>query len=103
MHKYYFMEKPVVASRENLIAFLDDKVLAPAINNTNCSEDIKRKVEHTRELLNRTNTAEEASNFFWYNIITSLRGYDSYKKFKEFGLTTFEDVREEFNILCYGE
>jgi hypothetical protein len=103
MHKYYFMEKPVKASREHLIAFLDDKVLAPAINGKNCSEEIKRKIEHTRELLDKTNTAEEVSNFFWYNIITSLRGYDSYRKLREFGFTTFEDAREEFNLLCYGE
>jgi hypothetical protein len=103
MHKYYYMEKPVIASREHLIAFLNDKVLEPALNNTDCPVEIRRKVEHTKELLNKTDTADEVSNFFWYNIITSLRGYDSYKKFKELSFTTFEDVREEFNFLCYGK
>ena len=58
---------------------------------------------HTSELLNEMKTAEDVSNFFWYNIITNPRGYDSHKKFKELGLITFEDIREEFNILCYGE
>ena len=30
------------------------------------------------------------------------RGLDSHRVFKECGLTTFEDVRAEFNFLCYG-
>jgi len=47
--------------------------------------------------------SEEVVNFFWNNIVNNPRGLDSHKVFRECGLTTFEDVRSEFNFLCYGE
>jgi hypothetical protein len=104
MHKYYFSGKPVVASRESLVAFLDDKVLRPAIEDEErCTAEVKRKVTHTRELLSDKKTADEVANLFWDNIINNPRGLDSHKQFKECGFTTFEDIREEFNQLCYGE
>jgi len=34
--------------------------------------------------------------------VNNPRGLDSHRVFKECGLTTFEDVRAEFNFLCYG-
>jgi len=106
MHKYYYNDKKIIASKENLINFLEDKVLFPAINDereTIIVKEAKRKALHTKQLFEKMKTSEEVVYFFWNNIVNNPRGLDSHKVFKECGLTTFEDVRGEFNFLCYGE
>jgi tagatose-1,6-bisphosphate aldolase non-catalytic subunit AgaZ/GatZ len=32
MHKYYYNDRKIIASKENLINFLNNKILLPAIN-----------------------------------------------------------------------
>jgi len=106
MHKYYNNDKKIIASKENLLNFLEHKVLLPAINDervTDIVKEAKRKALHTKQLFDKMKTSEEVVNFFWSNIVNNPRGLDSHKVFKEGGLTTFEDVRDEFNCLCYGE
>ena len=105
MHKYYYDDKKVVAGKETLIMFLNHKVLLPAINDTRDNElvnEAKRKANHTQELFEKMETADEVINFFWNNIINNPRGLDSHRVFKECGFTTFEDIRSEFILLCYG-
>jgi hypothetical protein len=106
MHKYYYNDKKIIASKENLINFLDHRVLLPVINDirdTIIVKEAKRKALHTKEIFDSMKTSGEVANFFWNNIINNPRGYDSHKVLKECGFTTFEDVRSEFNFLCYGE
>ena len=106
MHKYYYNDKEIITTKENLINFLTHKVLMPIINDkrkTTLVKEAKRKAKHTEQMFNSMNTAEEVVNFFWSNIINNPRGLDSYKVCRECGFTTFEDVRSEFNFLCYGE
>jgi len=106
MHKYYYNNKKIIVSKENLINFLDHKVLLPAINDkreTSIVKEAKRKALHTKQLFDKMKTSEEVVNFFWNNIVNNPRGLDSHRVFKECGLTTFEDLRSEFNFLCYGE
>lgn len=106
MHKYYYDDRKIIATKENLINFLYHTIFIPIINDerkTDIVKEAKRKVAHTQELFADIKTALEVSNFFWNNIINNPRGYDSYKVLKECGFTTFEDVRSEFNLLCYGE
>jgi hypothetical protein len=106
MHKYYYSDRKIIASKENLINFLDHKVLLPAIKEereTNIVKEAKRKALHTKQLFDKMKTSEEVVNFFWNNIVNNSRGLDSHRVFMECGLTTFEDVRGEFNFLCYGE
>jgi hypothetical protein len=106
IHKYYYDDKPVKASKESLTAFLDEKVLAPPLEDerkTDAVAEVQRKSVHTRELLGKLKTAGEVVNFFWDNIINNPRGLDSHKKYKACGFKTFEDIREEFNQLCYGD
>jgi hypothetical protein len=78
----------------------------PAINDnreTDIAKESKRKTLHTKQLFGKMKTADEVVNFFWNNIVNNPRGLDSHRVFRECGLTTFEDVRSEFNFLCYGE
>jgi hypothetical protein len=106
MHKYYYNDRKIIATKENLINFLEHKVLLPAINDerdTVIVKEAKRKAKHTKQFFDKMNTANEVANFFWDNIINNPRGFDSHKVFRECELTTFEDVRNEFNQLCYGE
>jgi hypothetical protein len=106
MHKYYYNDRKIIASKENLINFLEHKVLLPAINDEreiSIVKEAKRKALHTKQLFDKMKTSEEVVNFFWNNIVNNPRGLDSHRVFKECGLTTFEDMRSEFNFLCYGE
>ena len=106
MHKYYYNDRKIIALKENLINFLENKVLLPAINDereTAIVREAKRKAKHTKQLFDKMKTVDEVVNFFWNNIVNNPRGLDSYKVFKGCGLTTFEDVRSEFNFLCYGK
>jgi hypothetical protein len=106
MHRYYYNDRKIIASKENLINFLEHEVLLPAINDereTKNVKEAKRKALHTKQLFDKMKTADEVVNFFWNNIVNNPRGLDSHMVFKECGLTTFEDVRGEFNYLCYGE
>ena len=91
--------KKYMKSKEELIAFLDNKVLTPVENDPKSNITIKRKVRATRMRLNNLVSAEKVVEFFW-NAMATDRGIDSYKKIKAIGGTTFEDVREEFKKLC---
>jgi len=86
-------------NRDELVKFLEDNVITPAEKSKNSTTEIKRKIKHTREQIAELETAEEVENYFWH-LMTSVRGFDTHKKFKECGLTTFEDVRDKFAILC---
>ena len=106
MHRYYYDDKIIIASKENLINFLNHKILMPVINDkreTDIVKEAKRKAKHTKQIFEKMNTSTEVVNFFWNNIVNNPRGLDSHRVFKECGFTTFEDVRSDFNYLCYGE
>jgi len=84
MHKYYYNDRK------------DER-------ETSIVKEAKRKAKHTKQLFDKMKTSEEVVNFFWNNIVNNPRGLDSHKVFKDCGLTTFEDVRGDFNFLCYGK
>jgi hypothetical protein len=87
------------ATKEELITFLDEKVLVPAENHPQATETIKRKVRTTRMRLNNLTSPEKVEEFFW-NAMASDNGIDSYTKIKGIGANTFEDVRTEFKKIC---
>ena len=106
MHKYYYDDRKIITSKEQLINFLNHKVLVPILKDerkTAIVKEAQRRSSLTQKLLDNMNTPEEVSNFFWDNIINNPQGYESHKILKECGFVTFEDVRNEFNFLCYGE
>jgi len=87
------------ATKEQLVDFLEIKVLSPAEHHTNATDVIKKKVRATRMRLNKLISAEKVEEFFWH-AMASDNGIDSYTKIKEIGASTFEDVRAEFKKLC---
>jgi hypothetical protein len=87
------------ATKEQLITFLEKKVLIPADNHPKTTETIKRKIRATRMVIDRLDTVEKVEHYFWSAMATD-NGIDSYTKFKEAGFDTFEDVRAEFKALC---
>jgi hypothetical protein len=95
--------KPVIASKETLIRFLDDKVLLKAKNDPRATKEILRKIDHTHEQLENELPSKEDVVEWFTLLMNSPRGINSYKHFKNAGLTTFEDIREDFYKLCYGE
>lgn len=87
------------STKEQLIEFLEKTVLTPTENHIKATETIKRKVRATRMRLNQLHSAEKVEEFFW-NAMASDNGIDSYTKIKEIDGITFEDVRNDFKILC---
>jgi hypothetical protein len=87
------------ATKEQLITFLEEKVLLPAENDFRATVTIKKKIHATRIAISRLDTAEKVEHYFW-SAMASDNGIDSYTKFKEAGFDTFEDVRAEFKALC---
>jgi hypothetical protein len=97
-----FDGKTVIASKETLVRFLDEEVLLKAKNDPRATEIILKKIDETHKQLEELSTGEDVVN--WFNpLMNSSRGIDSYTHFNNAGLTTFEDIREKFYRLCFGE
>ena len=89
----------MLATKAQLINYLEDMVLIPVEHHAKVTETLKRKVKLTRMRLNQLDTPEKVEQFFW-NCMSSVRGVDSYTKVKAIGGVTFEDVRFGFKKLC---
>lgn len=87
------------ATKEELIKFLEEKVLIPTESNPKADATIKRKINATRMRLNNQVNAEKVRQYFWSAMATD-NGIDSYNKISNIGAPTFEDVRAEFKKLC---
>ena len=92
----------MLATKEELVAFLEREVLLPAETHPHSDEVIRKKVRATRMRINRLNTAEKVEEFFW-NAMSTDRGIDSYTRIHRIGAQTFEDVRAQFKRLCGRE
>lgn len=86
-------------TKQQLIDFLERKVLIPVEIHHGATDIIKKKIRCTRMRLNNLQSAEKVEEFFW-SAMASERGIDSYTKIKQIGCSTFEDVRAEFKELC---
>jgi hypothetical protein len=86
-------------SKQQLIEFLEKKVLRPGEAHPSADQLIKRKIRTTRMRLNNLRSAEKVEEYFWHSM-ASDNGIDSYTKIKAIGAVTFEDVRSEFKRLC---
>lgn len=87
------------ATKEELIRFLEEKVLTPTESNPDADLTIKRKINTTRMRLNNQVSAEKVRQYFWSAMATD-NGIDSYNKLTDIGAPTFEAVRAEFKKLC---
>jgi len=105
--------KPVKASRESLISFLNEKIWEPSFElldkaNTldiNEKEKIKNGMKQAMKDLEKNSTNEDVLNWFKYHIYSKegIKTYNRLKNIKEIDIPTFEDIRLEFLELCYGE
>jgi hypothetical protein len=87
------------ATKEELIKFLETKVLILTENHPDADVTIKRKINATRMRLGNLESAEKVRQYFWSAMATD-NGIDSYNKISSIGAPTFEDVRSEFKKLC---
>jgi|GEM_PF-1703603 len=87
------------ATKQELIDFLEEKVLRPVENHPEATPTIIKKIKTTRMRLNNQHSAEKVEEYFWHAMATD-HGIDSYIKIKAIGAITFEDVRSEFKQLC---
>lgn len=87
------------STKQELIDFLERRVLNPAENNPDADQTVKRKVRATRMRLNNLRDADKVEEFFWNSMATD-NGIDTYTRISEIGAPTFEDVRFEFKRLC---
>lgn len=87
------------ATKEELIKFLEERVLTPTESNPMADATIKRKINATRMRLNNQVSAEKVRQYFWSAMATD-NGIDSYNRISNIGAPTFEDVRAEFKKLC---
>ena len=88
-----------MVTKQQLIDFLEKRVLLPAENHPMADETIKRKIRATRMRLNKLSSAEKVEEYFWHAMATD-RGIDSYERLHYIGTATFEDVRMDFKQLC---
>lgn len=86
-------------TKQQLIVFLENRVLQPAENHPMVDEIIKRKIRATRMRLYELPSAEKVETYFW-SAMASDRGIDSYERLHYIGAVTFEDVRMDFKQLC---
>jgi len=87
------------SSRESLIEFIDGEIFAKNEKSPNLDDRVRGVIERSRKMLRDTKTAEDVIDFYW-NAIT--RNHHHYQYCKEHGLITFEDLRYEFEAICYG-
>jgi hypothetical protein len=85
-------------SREEAIAFLENRVLRPAESNPAASGRLRQKIGFVRMQLNRLTSADKVKEYFW-NAMESDGGIDTYRMLHDIGATAFEDVRREFKDL----
>jgi len=108
-----FDRKPVKASRETLILYLNKNIWEPSfklLDKTNTleineKEKIKNGMRQAMKELENNSTNEDVLNWFKYHIYSKegIKTYNRLKNIKEINIPTFEDIRLEFLELCYGE
>jgi hypothetical protein len=77
-------------------AFIEEKILAPAINHADLEPDFKASIEDTQRRFKKLNTAYEIRTFF-NSALDSKRGKEMYRALSRHNLTTFEDIKDEVN------
>ena len=86
-------------SRDILIEFIEEEIFLKNEKSPNLDDRVKGIIERSRKMLHDAETAEDVIDFYW-NAIT--RNHYHYKYCNKHGLVTFEDLRYEFEHICYG-
>jgi hypothetical protein len=114
MDTQFYSKKPVLASRESLVAFLKDNVWGKSFQIFDETQTIEKSLKDTlresminsiKYITEELKTADDIVNWFQYHL-NSPEGITMYKildGIEGVAIPTFEDVRLEFMQLCYGE
>jgi hypothetical protein len=87
-------------TKQELVQFLEDRVLSPVENHPEATPILKKKVRCTRMRLDtKCRDARAVEHFFW-SAMSTPGGIDTYDKGTEIGAPTFESVRADFKQLC---
>jgi hypothetical protein len=84
--------------KEKILSVIEEKVLLKAVNIDGLEPDIKLSIDRTTLRLHSMRTIEEIMGFFT-NAIHSERGMIVQKALNEYGLSSFEDIKNEVNEL----
>lgn len=113
MNFQIFNDKPIKASRESLILYLNKNIWEPSFElldkadtlDINEKERIKNGMKKTMKELEKIPTNEDVLNWFKYHIYSKegIKTYNRLKNIKGINIPTFEDIRLDFLELCYGE
>jgi hypothetical protein len=102
-----YRDRKIVCSSDDLKMFLENELflknealLSAGVSTLSKHElnEVRRKIKHSREMLDCVTTAEGVIAFFWNAIIYKN---DSFEIARKFGVT-FEEKRDEFDKICYG-
>jgi len=103
------MNKKIITSKEQLLNFLCENVWVKNLaieEKLNVSLSVKtRLIEGTKKSMERANNCKSSEEIalFFFNALVSEPGKNHHENIKRYNLISFEDVREEFEKLCYGE
>jgi hypothetical protein len=97
---------PVKRNEETLkariISIIEDKVLLNAVNSETLPPDVKLSVDRTTLRLHSMRTLDEIMGFF-NNAMYSERGMYVQDKLRGNGLLSFEDIKDEINLMYTGK
>jgi hypothetical protein len=113
LHEQEYTNKKVKASKETLVNFLKDRIWDPSFDMLDNSQSIdsslkkqlKNKMRKAYDEISGFETAEEVEQWFRKHLYSKegIKMYDELKSIKDIDMPTFEDNRNAFMQLCYGE
>lgn len=80
---------------EEVMAFLNERVFEPALNNPKSTPAIKAGIHLTRSRMSQRR-AYGMVHYFWSAVIGTERSTKFAKQMKQIGLTRFEETIDEF-------
>lgn len=88
------------SEKEKLLNLILSKVVNPALENPNVSDEVKTSVQDTKKRLELQDSAQGIIYFF-QDSLNSLRGQEIKKEFHKNNLLAFEDIKDEVEDLYF--
>jgi hypothetical protein len=112
-YEQIYNNKEIVASKDELVNFLKESIWDVSISRLKdsqaCDADLRKELNNkwrgAYDEVSAFETAEEVEQWFRKHLYSKegIKMYDELKSIKDIDLPTFEDNREAFMQLCYGE
>jgi len=88
------------SEKEQLLNFIIDKVIDPALTSSKLSSEFKEHIKNTKDRLEKQNTADGIMAFF-NDALIALNGKEIAKTLEANGLLSFEKIRDEVEKIYY--